>query len=197
MRLRALRIGTICLVAATLALTAAAAGVEVGQKAPDFKLQDQHGNTVALSDFAGKVRVLEWTNPDCPFVQRHYRAGTMKKLAARLADEGVVWLTVNSTHYMDRAADAKFAAAHGLAVPVLDDHEGTVGRLYGATTTPDMFVIDADGTVVYSGAIDDDPRGAKEHATNYVAEAVAATLAGTPVATAETQSYGCSVKYAK
>jgi peroxiredoxin len=174
-----------------------AAGAGVGDAAPDFTLQDVDGAAVKLSEIDG-VRVLEWLNPDCPFVKRHYQANTMEELAARYADRGVTWLTINSTHYMDRAANEKFAKAQGLTQHVLADPSGKVGRLYGAATTPHMYVINANGTIVYAGAIDDDPRGTKgDDATNYVAAALDEVLAGEPVSTPETKPYGCSVKYAK
>jgi peroxiredoxin len=171
------------------------AGAEVGDKAPDFTLTDQDGNQVTLSAIKG-VRVLEWVNPDCPFVQRHYREGTMKRLAAEYAARGVTWLTINSTHYMNQETDREFRKAHGLEQPILGDFDGKVGHAYGAKTTPDMFVISSDGTIVYAGAIDDDPRGAKSSdRTDYVAQALDEVLAGKPVATPETRPYGCSVKY--
>lgn len=179
------------------ASVAAAGGVEVGSKAPDFTLQDHQGNEVSLSDFDGAVRVLEWTNPDCPFVVRHYEAGTMKKLAEQYAGKKVVWLTVNSTHYMDAEANAAFAKKYGIKVPILVDQDGTVGTMYGAKTTPHMFVIDPDGKVVYAGAIDSDPRGNAEAPTNYVDAALEAAVAGKAVQNAETTPYGCSVKYKK
>jgi peroxiredoxin len=173
-------------------------GASVGAEAPDFTLAGTAGNKVSLSDFAGKVVVLEWLNPDCPFVQRHYKAGTMKSLAAKYAGKGVVWLTINSTHYMDAAANAKFKASHDLPYTILVDQSGEVGHLYGAKTTPHMYIIDADGMLVYMGAIDDDPRGTKGNAaTNYVAAALDQVLAGNAVTVAETKPYGCSVKYKK
>ncbi len=142
--------------------------------------------------------VLEWLNPDCPFVQRHYKAGTMKNLATQYGGEGVVWLTINSTNYMDAAANAEFKAANDLPYPILVDQSGEVGHLYGAATTPHMYVIDGNGTLVYIGAIDDDPRGTKDGPeTNYVAVALDEVLAGNAVTTAETKPYGCSVKYKK
>jgi peroxiredoxin len=191
---------TIALVTATAALgTASAAdGVKVGQAAPAFSLPDQTGTKVSLADFDGRIRVLEWINPDCPFVKRHYAAETMEKLADRYRDKGVVWLTVNSTHYMDREANAKFHAAHDLPYPILVDSNGEAGKRYGARTTPHMFIVDRTGTVVYAGAIDDDPRGGSGgKATNHVAAALDELLAGKAVTTAETRPYGCSVKYAK
>jgi len=181
----------------TLAPAAFAGGASVGDIAPDFTLEDLSGNQVALSKIGG-VRVLEWVNPDCPFVQRHYQAGTMKRLAADYGAKGVTWLTINSTNYMDAAANRKFAESHGLSQRILVDQDGKVGHLYGAATTPHMFVIDAGGKIVYAGAIDDDPRGSKEGAvTNHVAAALNEVLAGKPVTTPETTPYGCSVKYAK
>lgn len=170
----------------------------VGSKAPAFSLKDQDGNTVRLADFAGKVVVLEWINPDCPFVKRHAAAGTMRSLATRFAEKGVVWLGVNSTHYMDAKASAAFRKANSLPYPVLVDSSGEVGRAYGAKTTPHMFVIDASGVLVYSGAIDDDPRGTHgQGASNYVARALDELLDGKTVSVSNTIPYGCSVKYAK
>jgi len=173
-------------------------GVAVGDQAPAFTLSDTAGNQVSLADYSGKVVVLEWLNPDCPFVQRHYKAGTMKNLASKYGAQGVVWLTVNSTKYMDAAANAKFKAANDLPYTILVDQSGEVGHLYGAMTTPHMYVIDGGGRLVYIGAIDDDPRGNKDGpSTNYVAVALDEVLAGTAVSTAETKPYGCSVKYKK
>lgn len=172
-----------------------AAGAGVGDKAPDFTLTDQDGKPFTLSAVAG-VRVLEWTNPDCPFVQRHYREGTMKRLAAKYAPQGVTWLTIDSTHYMNRERDREFRKSHELSQPILGDFDGEVAHAYGAQTTPHMFVISAGGVIVYAGAIDDDPRGVKgADRINYVAAALDQLLAGKPVATPETRPYGCSVKY--
>ncbi len=177
---------------------AAGSGAAVGSPAPDFTLMDTAGNQVSLSDYSGQVVVLEWLNPDCPFVQRHYSAGTMKNLATRYGAQGVVWLTINSTNYMDAAANAAFKEANGLPYAILIDQSGEVGHLYGAATTPHMYVIDGSGTLVYIGAIDDDPRGTNDGPdTNYVAAALDETLAGNAVTTAETKPYGCSVKYKK
>lgn len=171
-------------------------GVSVGDTAPAFTLTDTEGNEVSLGDFEGKIVVLEWLNPDCPFVQRHYKAGTMKDLATKYDGEGVVWLTINSTNYMDAAANAKFKADNGLPYAILVDQSGDVGHLYDAKTTPHMYIIDGTGSLVYIGAIDDDPRGNKgEPAVNYVAVALDEVLAGNAVTTAETKPYGCSVKY--
>ncbi len=163
--------------------------------APAFVLKDQDGNEVALSAQRGKVVVLEWFNPDCPFVKRHHQGGTMRDLAARYAGKGVVWLAVNSTHYMDAATTRKWHDEWKLPYPVLIDRHGKVGHLYEAKSTPHMFVINGAGEIVYRGAIDNDPRGREKAPTNYLAKALEDLLAGRPVATPETRPYGCSVKY--
>jgi peroxiredoxin len=144
---------------------------------------------VKLSDFAGKVVVLEWINPDCPFVKRHADAGTMRSLAQKYQGR-VVWIGINSTNYMDSAANAKWIADRSLPYAVLDDHTGAVGHAYNAKTTPHMYVIDTTGKLVYGGT-----KGAS--AVNYVDAALAEVTAGKPVSLAETKPYGCSVKYAK
>jgi len=181
----------------TLALAAAAWAVSPGDTAPDFSLPDQTGAMVELSDYDGTIRVLEWTNPECPFVKRHDAAGTMKKLAAKYKTEGVNWFAVNSSHHLNQKVNAEYAAKQKLQVPVLTDQSGKVGRAYGAKTTPHIFIIDRKGTVVYAGAIDDDPRGTSKNPQNYVDEALAALVAGKAVAISETTPYGCSVKYGK
>jgi len=175
-------------------------GIDVGDKAPAFTLNDSAGNAVSLADFKGKTVVLEWTNPDCPFVKRHYQEGSMKNLSTAYDESmGVLWLTINSTNYMDAAANAAFVKKEGITWEVLVDQDGTVGHAYGAATTPHMFIIDAEGTVVYHGAIDDDPRGNMDSGarTNYVANALNEIAVGKSVSTPETKPYGCSVKYAK
>jgi len=165
--------------------------------APDFTLTDSKGKSVKLSDFKGKIVVLEWTNPDCPFVQRHYKAGTMVILAKRYEPKGVAWLAINTTYYMDRAKDAQWAQKNQLPYPILGDHAGTVARLYSAKSSPHMFIIDAAGNLVYQGGIDNDPAGdKKEGRVNYVAQALDELLAGKPVSVPETKSYGCSMKFA-
>lgn len=196
------QIVTLMIVIVVLAATgpaSAGSGVEVGEAAPTFTLGDSAGKQVSLADSAGKVVVLEWTNPDCPFVQRLYQEGAMKKLTSAYSEGGVVWLTINSTNYMDRQANATFAANEAITWPLLVDQDGMVGHAYGAVTTPHMFIIGKDGTVVYEGAIDDDPRGSKDPAerTNYVSKALDEVLAGKKVSIPETTPYGCSVKYKK
>ena len=183
-------------VLALATLGTARATAVVGQPAPEFTAKDQDGRDVDLAQLRGKIVVLEWTNPDCPFVRRHYGAKTMRTLSDRFKAQDVVWLAVNSTNYMDAARDRAWRTEQGFSYPVLDDHAGTVGTAYGAKTTPHMFVIDRKGTVVYAGAIDDDAAGGSETtARNYVAEALDDVTAGKPVRVAETKPYGCSVKY--
>ena len=187
-------------IVAVAGVAAAGPGVDVGDKAPQFTLSDSTGNEVSLADFKGKVVVLEWVNPDCPFVKRHYKEGSMKHLSSAYSESmGVVWLTINSTNYMDASANAAFVKKEGITWPVLVDQDGAVGHAYGAATTPHMFVIGKDGKVVYDGAIDDDPRGNMEAGarTNYVSDALNDLAAGKTVSTPETKPYGCSVKYKK
>jgi len=169
----------------------------IGQPAPDFTLADLDGSSVSLAALQGKVVVLEWANPNCPFSRRHAQAHTMQSVADRHPD--VVWLAVNSTRpdhsdHLEPAAYHAFLAENGIRYRVLVDPSGEVGRAYGAKTTPDMFVIDADGRLAYAGAIDDDPRGGGT-AVNYVDAALTALAAGRAPDPAATKPYGCSVKY--
>ena len=170
----------------------------LGQSAPDFQLTDAAGQAHRLSDYRGRMVVLEWTNPTCPFVKRHYGEGTMETLSAAYADTQVVWLAINSTHYNTVEETRKWEAEQEQTYPTLLDPDGAVGRLYGARTTPHMFVIDTRGVLRYDGAIDDDPRGSKEtgQRVQYVSEALDAILSGGDPAMATTRPYGCSVKYA-
>ena len=165
--------------------------------APDFTLMDHTGKAHSLADYSEKNVVLEWVNPECPFVKRHYDSKTMVNLADTYAHKGVVWLAVNSTNTFDQAKNAAFVKERGVPYPVLNDSDGKVGRLYDAKTTPHLFVIDKAGRLAYQGAIDDDPAGNKTVKINYVKQAIDDLLAGRVVATPQTNSYGCSVKYAK
>lgn len=186
------------------ALTASA-DVKVGQPAPDFTTKDINGKTHRLSDYQGKIVVLEAYNLDCPFCANHYKTGAMQALQAAVTSKGGVWLVVNSTHTSNpshrtpEAARKEFVAQGMKATAWLDDSSGAIGRLYGMKTTPHLFVIDTRGVLAYQGAIDDrasssgDPRTAK----NYVKLAVEALLAGKPVPVTETKPYGCGVKYAE
>jgi peroxiredoxin len=184
----------------------AAAQAVVGQPAPAFTLTDSNGKTRSLADFAGKTVVLEWWNYQCPFVGKHYNSGHMQKLQKEWTAKGVVWLTVNSSAvgkqgYVDGAqANALMQEKGGAPTAILLDHDGTVGRAYGAKTTPHMFVIDAKGTIVYAGGIDDKPSTDLADiatATDYVEQALSELLSGRPVSVASSRPYGCSVKYAE
>ncbi len=169
---------------------------EIGSPAPDFTLEDQAGHEVKLSEIKNSIIVLEWMNPDCPFVQRHYNSETMTTLANKYKEKNVVWMAINSTHYMNKKDDQNWINKFKVGYPILDDSSGRVGKLFGAKTTPNMYIIDPSGVLVYSGAIDDDPKGSKDgKALNYVDQALEQILAGKPVTIAKTKPYGCSVKY--
>ena len=167
----------------------------VGQPAPTFELVDQDGTTHKLADYRGKVVVLEWVCPTCPFVQRHYNDGDMPATAGSFDADKVAWLAIDSSNFVTPEKSKAFREEHEIPYPVLQDPTGAVGRQYEARTTPHMFVIDAEGVLRYEGAIDDDPRGREEEPTNYVKQAVDALLAGNDVPMAQTDPYGCSVKY--
>ncbi|MBV8225691.1 MAG: thioredoxin family protein [Verrucomicrobia bacterium] len=181
------------------------AEVEIGKSAPNFTLPDTNGKTHSLADLKGKYVVLEWYQPDCPFVRAHYRSGVMQTLQKEYTAKGVVWLSIDSSAPGEQGnypADKlnEFAARDGAArTALLLDPAGNVGRSYGAQTTPDMYIIDPSGNVVYKGAIDNkrstDLEDAKT-ATNYVKSALDALLSGKPVPMSSTRPYGCSVKYA-
>lgn len=174
---------------------------EIGKPAPGFTLTDITGSSHQLSDFKGKTVVLEWTNPNCPFVQRVYRDGIMTAVQKDYVQKGVVWLVVNSTNTNHRdflapeVLKEKFSSWKAGFTALLMDSDGKVGKQYDAKTTPHMYVIDKNGMLVYNGAIDDDPRGENDTKLNYVREALNAVIAGNPVATSVTKPYGCSVKY--
>jgi peroxiredoxin len=185
-------------------VASATAAPSVGASAPAFSAQDTTGKTRTLAEFKGKRVVLEWHNQKCPYVVKHYGSGNMQKLQRQLTGEGVVWLTVISSapgkqgHVTAAEADAYVGETMGAPTAVLLDADGTVGRLYGAKTTPHMFLIDEQGVLVYAGAIDDQPTSDADDvagAKNYVLAAFEEVKAGKPVATATTAPYGCSVKY--
>jgi alkyl hydroperoxide reductase subunit AhpC len=191
-------------VLAALTVTTAVFAVEIGQTAPDFTGTDIHGKTIKLSDYQGKIVVLEAYSPQCPFCRHHYGSGAMQELQAGLTAKGVVWLVVDSVNkknfgYLAPADAQKLWAQQKFAATAwIDDNAGTIGHLYGMRTTPHMFVIAADGTLAYAGALDDNrtPTGDPRAAKNYVRAAVDELLAGQPVAVKETKPYGCSVHYA-
>jgi peroxiredoxin len=176
------------------------AHAELGKAAPAFELQDHNGNTVTLAELKGKVVVLEWFNEGCPFVVKFYKEGHMNQWAKAYADKGVVWLAVNSTNTATQESNAKIAKEWNIDRPILNDAAGVVGDLYEAKTTPHMYIINAEGELVYRGAIDSKrstDTADIASATNYVAQALDEVLAGKAVSKAETDSYGCSVKYKK
>ena len=175
----------------------------VGQKAPDFTATDALGKTHKLSDLKGKHVVLEWTNPGCPFVVKHY-SGNMQALQKEFTAKGVVWLSVNSTSkdaydYLEPAKLMAWKAEKkGNASAMLMDDSGKIGQLYSAKTTPHMYIINPQGVLVYAGAIDSIPSARVDDiktATNYVRQGLNEALGGKAISVASTRSYGCSVKY--
>jgi peroxiredoxin len=182
----------------------AGATLAIGKPAPDFKLKDLGGKDVSLSSFKGKVVVLEWFNPGCPFVKKAHGQGSLVDAAKRHTKSGVVWLAINSggagKQGADPAMNVEAAKSWSMAHPILRDESGTVGKAYGATNTPHMYVIDKTGVLVYAGAIDNSPDGEGKSPTggkllNYVDAALEDLAAGRPVRTTSTKAYGCSVKY--
>ena len=194
----------ICAAFFTASVAFSASAAEVGHPAPAFKVDDIAGKEQSLDKYKGKIVVLEWTNPECPFVKKHYGAGNMQTLQQYATAKGVVWISVNSSAkgkegYLDAAA-AKANGAEVKSHPTayIIDPEGTLGKLYGAKATPHMFVIDAEGILAYEGAIDDKPTPDAadiKAAKNYVKDAVDALLAGKKPEVDQTRAYGCSVKY--
>ena len=188
---------------AVIAAPASGAAV-VGKPAPLFTAADVDGKAVSLSDFRGKTVVIEWNNPDCPFVQKHYGSGNMQKAQAAAAKEGVVWLTVNSSAPGNQGnmngAQAKAYVAKAGARPTayLLDPRGVVGKVYDAKTTPHMYIVNKAGTLVYAGGIDDKPTPRPADisgARNHVLAALSEIKAGKAVSVATSRPYGCSVKY--
>ncbi len=190
---------------AVAALAAVAhAAPEVGAPAPAFNLTDSNGQAHNLSDFQGKFVVLEWLNHGCPFVVKHYESGNMQKLQKEYTGKDVVWLSIVSSapgkqgHMSPEETNAAKAEKGSAATAVLLDEDGTVGKLYDVKLTPELFVINPEGTVIYAGAIDDKKStdvADVEGATNYVKQALDEALDGQPVSTPKTDAYGCSVKY--
>ena len=188
----------------TMALAVAAQAVEVGKPAPDFTATDINGKTIKLSDYKGKIVVIESYNSDCPYCHNQYKTGAMQALQKDLAAKGVVWLLVNSvnpknfSHRTPEQAKTEMAAEKMDVTAWIDDSSGAVGHLYGMKTTPDMYVINKDGILVYEGAIDNqpDPFHNPLTANNYVRDAVDELLAGKPIEVSQTKPYGCGVKYA-
>lgn len=180
------------------------ADVEVGKAAPDFSLTDSNGQVHLLSQYKGKFVVLEWLNYDCPFVKKHYNSGNMQTLQKAYTDKSVVWLSIISSvpgkeGYYEPVEVNKMSTEKGASpTAVLLDPQGEAGRLYGAQTTPHMFIVNPEGNVIYQGAIDDIKSADIEDvakAKNYVQIALDEALSGKAVTTASTKSYGCSIKY--
>jgi len=178
--------------------------VGIDKPAPDFTLPDARGEAQSLSSYKGKFVVLEWTNFDCPFVHKQYDSGNMQKLQGAYTSKGVIWLRICSSaegkqgHYSADEIQRKLGEDKSKATAYLVDADGSVGRIYGAKTTPHMFVINPRGVLIYAGAIDDKPStkvADVSGATNYVAAALDNSLAGKPVAVKTSTPYGCSVKY--
>jgi len=176
----------------------------VGSAAPDFSLTDAKGKTHSLSQYKGKYVVLEWFNPECPFVKKHYGSGNMQKLQEEYTDKGITWLTIDSNAPGSEGNLTADAASKVMTdwkthqTALLLDPEGKAGRAYGAKNTPNMVVINPEGKIVYEGAIDSKatPNPADiPSSTNYVKVALDESLAGKPITTSTTKPYGCSVKY--
>jgi hypothetical protein len=189
----------------SLSTLGAAAQAVIGQPAPPFTAVDANGKTVSLADFKGKHVVLEWVNPGCPYVQKHYNSGNMPATQKAALDKGVTWLTVSST--AKDAGDYRapkdlvgwIQSKGGAPSATLMDDSGRIGRAYGARTTPHMYLIDPQGRLLYAGAIDSKPTSNPADiatATNYVNQAVGEALAGKAVSQSTTRAYGCSIKYA-
>ena len=201
---RAVMAAAVALGATLVMGTAAFAAPSIGEKAPDFIAVDTGGAKHKLSDFAGKYVVLEWTNPGCPFVRKHYGSGNLPATQKAATDKGVVWLAINSTEraasdYLKPAAFDAWMKEHS-AVPTaaLMDEDGVIGQAYGARTTPHMFIIDPKGVLVYAGGIDSVPSARPDDiktATNYVSKALGEAFGGKPISAAATKPYGCSIKY--
>lgn len=180
------------------------ANVSVGKAAPDFTGVDSNGNKHSLSDFKGKTVVLEWTNHDCPYVKKHYNSGNMQQLQKTATDKGVVWLSIISSkpgkqgHVSGKQANQLTQSRNAVPTAVILDETSEIGRLYGAKTTPHMYIIDKTGQLVYMGGIDSIPSSNEDDiakAKNYVTAALDAMAAGKPVKDSVTRPYGCSVKY--
>jgi AhpC/TSA family len=187
-----------------IVVSAAGAAPEIGQRAPDFTAVDAQGNTIRLSEYRGKIVVLEWTNADCPYTRKHYSSGNMQSVQALARQNDIVWLSVISSapgkqgYVNGPAADALTVSRHAVPTAVLLDPAGTVARLYAAKTTPHMFVIGKDGALKYMGGIDSIATTEESdigRAEPYLKEAMLAVAAGDPVAHPVTKPYGCSIKY--
>jgi len=188
----------------SLLLVVSASAVRIGEPAPTFTATDSSGNTQRLSDYKGKFVVLEWHNQGCPYTKKHYESGNMQRLQKEWTGKGVVWFTVISSApgkqgYVTAAQENEYAKRMNASpTAVLMDQQGALGHLYGAKTTPHMYIIDPSGSLIYNGAIDDHPTADQSDISgskNYVSAALEQAFSGKPVTTASTTPYGCSVKY--
>jgi peroxiredoxin len=198
------RLATIATIATLAAVSSAAFALKPGETAPDFKGTDSNGKTQSVSQYKGKYVVLEWTNQGCPYTKKHYVSGNMEALQREWTAKGVVWLSVVSSApgqlgYVTAPQENEYMRRMKAApTAVILDPTGVIGRLYDAKTTPGMYVIDPQGKLIYEGAIDDKPTveiADIKTANNYVSAALEESMAGKPVATQVTRSYGCDVKY--
>ncbi len=204
-RVRVLSIFPTVLLALLVFSGYSAASPEIGKKSPDFTAVDSHGNEIRLSQFLGKVVVLEWTNHECPYVRKHYRTGNMQSLQKEATDQDVVWLSIISSapgrqgYLTGQQANALTTKRKAFPSAVLLDAKGDIGHAYGATATPNMFVIDKVGNLVYKGAIDNKPSASTSDvktAKNYVRAALQAIAAGKSLQKSVSRPYGCTIKYA-
>jgi len=195
--------GALC-TATLLATNAAMAQAVVGKPAPAFAATDVNGKPIALSDFRGKFVVLEWTNPDCPFVRKHYDSGNMPATQKEALTKGVAWLSIQTTVLNWRADDTRAElqawqnSKNASPSATIVDAGGKIAQDYRAKATPHMYLVDPKGTLIYAGAIDSKPSADPEDiktATNYVSQAIGEAMAGKPVSRPSTRAYGCSVKY--
>jgi peroxiredoxin len=199
-----LSLAGVAALAAALVPASVVAQAVVGSPAPQFTATDSHGQTHNLNEYRGKYIVLEWHNHDCPYTKKHYVSGNMEGLQKQWTEKGVVWFTVISSapgqqgYMTDAEENAYLEQMHAAPTAVLMDPEGTLGHLYAAKTTPEMYVIDPAGKLIYEGAIDDKPTpdvSDIKGADNYLSDALMEAMAGKPVAKSYTRAYGCSVKY--
>ena len=192
------------LIAASVAVAPALAAPQIGKAAPNFKLNDVNGRVVTLSQFKGKTVVIEWNNPECPFVKKHYDSGNMQRTQAAALADGAVWLSINSSapgkqgHMSGGQAKTVIAKHKARPTAYLLDPNGVVGKGYEAKTTPHLYIVNKDGNLVYAGGIDDKPTKNKddiEDARNHVLAALSELKAGKRVSVPTTRPYGCAVKY--
>jgi membrane peptidoglycan carboxypeptidase len=195
---------TVVMAAVVLLSTSLAFAAKVGAPAPDFTGTSSHAKDISLAQYQGKYVVLQWHNKDCPYVQAHYGSGNMQKLQKEWTSKGVIWLTIVSSAvgkqgYVDgKGAEADVRATNAAPTATVLDPAGTIGRAYRAQTTPHMFVIDPQGTLIYDGAIDNRATTSKASvggSVNYVSLALTEAMAGKPLSHPTSRPYGCSVKY--